>query len=98
MNRMIRKIALAVLAVTVSTGWKGDGRMGPDPVTATLRVPEGFRVERLHSPRMAGQGSWVSMTFDDKGRILASDQHGFHRGRHDRGESAFGTHRAPPAR
>lgn len=77
MNRRIRIIALAALAVTASTGWKGDAGRGPDPVTASLRVPEGFRVERLHSPRMKGQGSWVSMTFDDKGRMLASDQHGY---------------------
>jgi len=77
MNRRIRTIGLAVLAVAISTGWNGNEGIGPDPVTATLRVPEGFRVERLHSPRLAGQGSWVSMTFDDKGRVLASDQHGY---------------------
>jgi len=56
-------------------GWTHGGG-GPDPVVATLRLPEGFRAERLHSPRMEGQGSWVSMTFDDRGRMLASDQHG----------------------
>ncbi|MBM3442956.1 MAG: c-type cytochrome [Bacteroidetes bacterium] len=63
--------------VWMALGWVADHRQHPDPVVAMLRLPEGFRAERLHSPRMAGQGSWVSLTFDDKGRMLASDQHGF---------------------
>ncbi len=41
-----------------------------------ITVPEGFEVTMLHSPSANGQGSWVSLTSDDQGRIIASDQYG----------------------
>lgn len=52
---------------------------GKKPATATpaseVTVPDGFEVELLYSvPRQ--QGSWVSCTFDDQGRLIASDQYG----------------------
>ncbi|MCA9084397.1 MAG: c-type cytochrome [Planctomycetaceae bacterium] len=43
---------------------------------ADIKVPEGFRVELLHSVRAESHGSWVSMTSDDKGRLIVSDQYG----------------------
>jgi len=43
---------------------------------AALTVAKGFKVELLYSVPKAEQGSWVTMTIDDKGRILASDQYG----------------------
>ncbi|WP_367872620.1 c-type cytochrome [Luteolibacter sp. Populi] len=43
---------------------------------AAIKVKEGFKVELLYSVPMAEQGSWVAMCFDDKGRIIASDQYG----------------------
>jgi putative heme-binding domain-containing protein len=36
----------------------------------------GFEVEKLYEVPKGSQGSWVSMTFDDKGRIIACDQGG----------------------
>ncbi|WP_162052970.1 c-type cytochrome [Pontibacter pamirensis] len=50
--------------------------MPVDPRTEKLKLPEGFRAEHLHSPSENEQGSWVSMAFDDKGRMIASDQYG----------------------
>lgn len=47
-----------------------------DPKLAKLKLPEGFHAEHLYSPKEHGQGSWVSMTFDDKGRMITSDQYG----------------------
>ncbi|MGV3557873.1 c-type cytochrome [Larkinella arboricola] len=41
-----------------------------------LKLLPGFKAEHLYSPSENGQGSWVSMTFDDKGRMIASDQYG----------------------
>ena len=35
----------------------------------SLKVPEGFRVELLRSAA-TNEGSWICMTFDDKGRII----------------------------
>lgn len=47
-----------------------------DPKIAKLKMPDGFKAERLYSPGENEQGSWVSMTFDNKGRIVACDQFG----------------------
>ena len=59
----------------------GDGPWGnvftPPPATPaeTLKVLPGFKVELLHSA-LPEEGSWVSMTFDPKGRIIVSPQAG----------------------
>ena len=47
-----------------------------DPKIANLKLPEGFNADHLLGPSENGEGSWVSMTFDDKGRLIASDQYG----------------------
>src|SRR5690606_1787923 len=50
---------------------------GPaDPKVERLKLQPGFTAERLFGPSENEDGSWVSMTFDDKGRIIASDQYG----------------------
>lgn len=41
-----------------------------------VTVRPGFVVEHLYSPSDAGQGSWVALTADDQGDLLASDQEG----------------------
>ena len=41
-----------------------------------IRVPEGFKVELLHSVDATEHGSWVSMTSDPMGRLIVSDQYG----------------------
>lgn len=46
------------------------------PKTDKLKVPDGFVAEHLFSPSDSGRGSWVAMTFDDKGRLIVSDQYG----------------------
>ncbi len=45
--------------------------------TDKLKLLPGFKAEHLYSPSDNKQGSWVSMTFDDKGRMITSDQYGF---------------------
>jgi putative heme-binding domain-containing protein len=47
-----------------------------DPKVEKLKLPTGFQAEHLYSPSENKQGSWVSMTFDGKGRMIASDQYG----------------------
>jgi putative heme-binding domain-containing protein len=61
-----------------ATASQGDVFVSLRPsVTAAedLKVPEGFRVERLHALD-EDEGSWVAMCFDGKGRIIASDAGG----------------------
>nr|WP_277487588.1 c-type cytochrome [Catalinimonas alkaloidigena] len=50
---------------------------GPvDPNIEKLKLQSGFKAEHLYSPSENEMGSWVSMTFDDKGRLITSDQYG----------------------
>ena len=39
-----------------------------------FQVPEGFHVELLYDVPEDTQGSWISIAFDGKGRLIASDQ------------------------
>jgi hypothetical protein len=41
-----------------------------------IQVAPGFKVELLYAVPKADQGSWVALTVDPKGRIIASDQYG----------------------
>jgi putative heme-binding domain-containing protein len=45
--------------------------------TENLKLPSGFHAEHLYTPSNNEQGSWVTMTFDDKGRMIACDQYGY---------------------
>lgn len=45
------------------------------PVSA-IKIKKDFRVELLYTVPMATQGSWVALCFDDKGRMITSDQYG----------------------
>lgn len=47
-----------------------------NPKIKKLRLTEGFSAEHLYSPSENNKGSWVAMTFDDKGRLITSDQYG----------------------
>jgi len=73
---------LTILAVCLScwTSCSNDKGTGPNqnPMSKIdkLKVQPGFKVEHLYSPSENGKGSWVSMTFDPKGRLIASDQYG----------------------
>lgn len=57
------------------------GKEEKGPITETITVgnitiPAGFEIEELYKPGQHDQGSWVSITKDDKGRLYASDQYG----------------------
>jgi putative heme-binding domain-containing protein len=47
-----------------------------NPKLDKLKLPAGFVAEHLYSPGENDQGSWVAMTFDNKGRMITSDQYG----------------------
>ncbi|CCH51449.1 heme-binding protein [Fibrisoma limi BUZ 3] len=53
-------------------------KSAPDnPRLDKLKLLPGFKAEHLYSPSDSKQGSWVAMAFDDKGRMITSDQYGF---------------------
>jgi len=49
----------------------------PDPKIEKLKLQPGFNADHLYNISENGQGSWVAMTFDDKGRMITCDQYGF---------------------
>ncbi len=55
-----------------AAGAVGDSKI---PANTFVTLP-GFQVEKLFTVPKGELGSWVSMTIDDKGRVIASDQDG----------------------
>lgn len=43
---------------------------------SAIQVPPGFKVDLLYTVPKEEQGSWVALTIDQKGRLLAGDQYG----------------------
>ncbi|KAA6439141.1 c-type cytochrome [Dyadobacter flavalbus] len=70
----------ALVAVCVFCGVMLSNRTAkhrpPGSKVDKIKLPEGFKAEHLYSPSEEKNGSWVSMTFDDKGRMITSDQYG----------------------
>src|SRR5260221_153901 len=57
---------------------KADPAFAPPaaPEVSSLEVAKGFKLELIYNVPKEDQGSWVSMTVDTKGRLIASDQYG----------------------
>ncbi|CAN5268242.1 hypothetical protein BH09BAC4_BH09BAC4_07220 [soil metagenome] len=77
------KLGLAVSGLVllgaswISLNYPENNRQGAEnPKVDKLKLQPGFKAEHLYSISENHEGSWVSMTFDDKGRIIASDQYG----------------------
>lgn len=77
------KLGLAVSVIVlagaswVSLHYPETARQGDEnPKAQNLKLQPGFKAEHLYSVGENHDGSWVSMTFDDKGRMIASDQYG----------------------
>lgn len=68
--------SLLLASCNTKTGDKKEEKTSTDPKLAKLKLPEGFHADHLFGPSENEDGSWVSMTFDDKGRLIASDQYG----------------------
>ncbi len=70
-----------ITTLLVGGGWcvwllSGASLRGAAPSSDATHVREGFRVELVYAPPLQSQGSWVSLTVDDLGRLIASDQYG----------------------
>lgn len=57
---------------------RGGASSGPaESVAASeITVPKGFKVEKLYNVPKDQEGSWVALTVDPKGRLIACDQYG----------------------
>ncbi|MDQ0106278.1 putative heme-binding domain-containing protein [Chitinophaga terrae (ex Kim and Jung 2007)] len=69
--------AIACINANSSTEQQQEQHLTGNPKIDKLKLPDNFKAERLYSPGDNKQGSWVSMTFDDKGRMIVSDQYGY---------------------
>jgi putative heme-binding domain-containing protein len=67
---------LALLIIGTSCN-QSSKEKNEDPKVAKLVLPPDFHAEHLYSSTAHDQGSWVAMTFDDKGRMIACDQYGY---------------------
>ena len=77
MTRITLITISCALLWTSCTNDKPTGKSsGQDSRIEKLKVLPGFTVKHLYSPSERGQGSWVAMTFDSKGRMITSDQYG----------------------
>ncbi|MEQ1751692.1 MAG: heme-binding protein, partial [Prosthecobacter sp.] len=56
---------------------KGKASAPADSIAAAeITVPKGFKVEKLYNVPKDQEGSWVALTVDAKGRLIACDQYG----------------------
>jgi putative heme-binding domain-containing protein len=60
----LRRITSVIATVVIA----GSSAAAAEPATLP-QVPKGFQVEALRVAR-EGEGSWISMTFDDRGRLI----------------------------
>ena len=69
------QIATAAQRPSVQPTRSADGSPSNDQeAREQFQVPEGFQVELLYNVPKETQGSWVNLTVDSKGRLIASDQ------------------------
>src|SRR5690606_15758570 len=68
--------ASLLLATACQTEQVDEKVVDQKPKVQKITVVPDFVVEHLYSPSENKKGSWVAMTFDDKGRMIVSDQYG----------------------
>jgi len=75
-NRLFTFLVSLSILVLAASCQKTDTATKANPKIDKLKLPAGFKAEHLYSPADNDQGSWVAMTFDNKGRMITSDQYG----------------------
>lgn len=77
-NKLMCLIGAIALLASCNSNKEGEKNLAlnENPKLAKLKVQEGFKAEHLFSPGDNEKGSWVAMAFDDKGRLITSDQYG----------------------
>ncbi|HEX6960313.1 MAG TPA: hypothetical protein VF175_00490, partial [Lacipirellula sp.] len=78
MNRPspLRLSAFALLASIVAGSVVATSQRVYAEAAGKLNLPPGFRSELVYAVPLEEQGSWVALTTDDRGRIIASDEKG----------------------
>lgn len=71
---LFKSVLIFLVGALVSCNPQTDTPLNPK--LGKLKLLPDFKADHLYSPSEQKQGSWVSMTFDDKGRLITSDQYG----------------------
>ncbi len=74
-NWLSRLLTLLACLLSIQTSVADAGGLGVTPPDQ-FKVPAGFDVELIHQVDSTSEGSWVSLTVDPKGRLIACDQNG----------------------
>lgn len=75
--KSILKVGFLLVTLVIVSSCKSEDKAIETLITMDgITIPEGFVIEKLYEPGKHDQGSWVSITKDDKGRLYASDQYG----------------------
>lgn len=69
-------IAITLIASACQTEKTDRQSRVKKPKVEKITAAPDFVVEHLYSPSENKKGSWVAMTFDDRGRMIVSDQYG----------------------
>ncbi len=75
-NRSFNFLLTLLILVCATACQNKDTVTKGNPKIDKLKLPAGFQAEHLYSPADNDQGSWVAMTFDNKGRMITADQYG----------------------
>ena len=74
-SHVIRFLAGLLIAALLSLSTLPASSFGQAPSTTQFKMPSGFKADLVYNVPKE-QGSWVSMTTDPMGRLIASDQYG----------------------
>ncbi len=76
MCRPVNSVLSLVWLIVMVSACQQKPAQPANPKLDKLKLLPGYKAEHLYSPSAHGQGSWVAMTFDDKGRMITADQYG----------------------
>lgn len=66
-----------IILILMSCKSETNGPINERILMDNITIPKGFVIEKIYSPLDKQQGSWVSITQDDQGRLYTSDQFGY---------------------
>ena len=69
-------LLFAVILFGISCNSNLDSSISEKVTMDGITIPKGFKIEKLYESGKHNQGSWVSVTKDDNGRLYTSDQYG----------------------
>ena len=75
MRNVVLLITVSLVFFTLAAPQTSAAGLGVTPADQ-FSIPKGFEVELLYDVPSETQGSWVSLTVDPKGRLIACDQYG----------------------